>query len=41
MMTQLASPMFLAGELLLGFSVTMFIGAFIATVADTYRSRQR
>ena len=41
MMIHLVSPMFMAGEVLLGFSLTVFIGALIATVADTYRSRQR
>jgi hypothetical protein len=38
-MIQLASPMFIAGEVLLGLSLTVFISALIATVADTYRSR--
>ena len=41
MMIDLASPMFMAGEVLLGLSITVFIGALIASVADTYRSRQR
>jgi len=41
MMIHVVSPMFMAGEVLLGFSLTVFIGALIATVADTYRSRQR
>jgi hypothetical protein len=32
MVVQLTSPMFEVGEILLGFSLTMFIGALIATV---------
>jgi len=41
MMSHLGSPMFMAGEVLLGLSITVLIGAFIATVEDTYRSHQR
>jgi DDE domain len=39
-MIGLASPLFIAGELLLGFSLTVFVGAFLATVGDRYRSRR-
>jgi hypothetical protein len=42
MLIHLASPMFIAGEVLLGLSITVFIGAFIATVENSMsRSRRR
>jgi hypothetical protein len=41
MASQLASPLFIAGELLLGLSLTVFVGAFIATVGERYRSHRR
>jgi hypothetical protein len=41
MTIQLTSPMFVVGEILLGFSLTMFIGAFIATVGYIHTSRRR
>jgi hypothetical protein len=41
MTIQLTAPMFEVGEILLGFSVTMFIGAVIATVGYTHSSRRR
>jgi hypothetical protein len=41
MIVQLSSPMFEVGEILLGFSVTMFLGAVIATVGYTYTSGRR
>jgi hypothetical protein len=41
MTIQLASPMFEVGEILLGFSLTMFIGVVIATVGYMHRSRRR
>jgi hypothetical protein len=40
MITELASPMFIVGEVILGLSLTVFIGALIATVETTYRSRR-
>jgi hypothetical protein len=40
MITDLASPMFIAGEALLGLSLTVFVGALIATVENTYSSRR-
>jgi hypothetical protein len=41
MASQLATPLFIAGELLLGLSLTVFVGAFIATVGERYRSHRR
>ena len=38
MITDLASSMFIAGEVILGLSVTIFVGALIATVENTYSS---
>jgi hypothetical protein len=37
---QLLSPLFAAGELLLGVSLTIFVGAFITGVGERYRSRR-
>ncbi len=39
MIIQFVSPLFAAGEILLGVSLTIFVGAFIASVGDRYRSR--
>jgi hypothetical protein len=41
MTIQLSPPMIEVGEILLGFSVTMFIGALIATVGYAHSSRRR
>jgi hypothetical protein len=41
MTIQLMSPMFEVGEILLGFSLTTFIGVVIATVSYMHRSRRR
>jgi len=35
------SPLFAAGEIVLGVSLTVFVGALIATVGDRVRSRRR
>jgi hypothetical protein len=40
MITELASPMFIAGEVILGFSLIVFVGALIASIENTYRSRR-
>jgi hypothetical protein len=34
------SPLFAAGEILLGLSLTVFVAAFIATVSDKARARK-
>jgi hypothetical protein len=40
MIADLASTMFMAGEVLLGLSFIVFIGALIATVENTHSSRR-
>jgi hypothetical protein len=40
MTRQLASSLFIAGEYLLGLSLTVFIGAFIAIVGERFRSHR-
>jgi hypothetical protein len=34
------TPLFAAGEILLGLSLTVFVAAFIATVGDKARARR-
>jgi hypothetical protein len=41
MFFQTVPPLFAAGEVLLGLSLTMFVGALITTVSGSARSRQR
>jgi hypothetical protein len=41
MFFQTVSPLFAAGEVLLGLSLTLFIGALITTVSENARSRRR
>ena len=40
MFVHLVSPLFAAGELLLGLSLTVFVGALIASVTENARSRR-
>lgn len=40
MFGHLVSPLFAAGEVLLGLSLTVFVGALIATVSENARSRR-
>ena len=35
------SPLLIGGEVLLGFSLTIFVGALIATFGDRMRTRRR
>lgn len=35
------SPLFVGGEILLGLSLTVFIGAFIATLSERARAGRR
>jgi hypothetical protein len=35
------SPLFVVGEILLGFSLTVFVGALIATAGDRMRTSAR
>ena len=37
----LISPLFVGGEILLGFSLTVFVGALIATLGDRTRTGRR
>src|SRR3984957_20972492 len=41
MFFQTVSPLFAAGEVLLGLSITMFVGALITTVSQNVRLRRR
>jgi hypothetical protein len=41
MTIQIVPPMFEVGEILLGFSLTMFVGVFIATVGYIRSSTSR
>jgi hypothetical protein len=41
MFFQTVSPLFAVGEVLLGLSLTMFVGALITTVSENARSRRR
>jgi hypothetical protein len=41
MLNPLVSPLFAAGEIVLGLSLTVFVGAFIATVGDRARWPRR
>jgi hypothetical protein len=41
MFFQTVSPLFAAGEVLLGLSLTMFVGALITTVTENARARRR
>jgi len=41
MVDPFVSPLFVAGEIVLGLSLTVFVGALIATFGDNVRSRQR
>jgi hypothetical protein len=36
-----ASPLFVVGEILLGLSLTAFVGALIATIGNNVRWRRR
>jgi hypothetical protein len=40
MIFQHVTPLFAAGEILLGVSLTIFVGAFIASVGERYRWRR-
>jgi hypothetical protein len=40
MFGHLVSPLFAAGEVLLGLSLTVFVGALIVTIAENARSRR-
>jgi hypothetical protein len=35
------TPLFAAGEILLGLSLTVFVGSLIATLGDRVRARRR
>ena len=41
MFFQTVPPLFAAGKVLLGLSLTMFVGALIRTVGENARSRRR
>jgi hypothetical protein len=41
MFFQTVSPLFAAGEILLGLSLTLLVGALITTVSENARSRRR
>jgi hypothetical protein len=41
MIDPFVSPLFAAGEVLLGLSLTVFVGALIATYGDRVGSRRR
>ena len=41
MLSPFVSPLFLAGEIVLGLSLTVFVGASIATIGERVRSPRR
>jgi hypothetical protein len=41
MTTLFTSPLFVGGEIVLGLSLTVFVGALIATIGDSARSGRR
>jgi hypothetical protein len=41
MLSPFVSPLFLAGEIVLGLSLTVFVGASITTIGERVRSRRR
>jgi hypothetical protein len=41
MISPFASPLFAAGEILLGVSITMFAAVFVATYGDTLKRHRR